>query len=245
MENTMENNEIKVTIGTEKERMDKVEKALNKLAIIHEKAMNNKKADICDTDWNEYDTMNGEDKNDLLTRIVIRRGYSAVQKIRQKSGEKADYIFVDNIDYIRHNFMHVVSDMYARVEDVYKMKYPHNVHRALRCAVANSIYHCKEDDHDTKTTALYKVNSDGEEYCIVDTENERARDYEVDTEERAIFNVTIDSMEPIDNIIARENMYGYENKEIGNHLFYKHTMVKKPMTGQGVGKRIRNMKRYF
>lgn len=246
MKNATINNEIRVEINNDEERLAKVEKALKILAKQNAVSYRNKNANIInENDWSEYDNMNDEDKNDLLTKMVINRGFKSVQKIRNHKGENADYIYVNNISYVIENFPHIVADMYARIESYYKMKYPHNVHHAIRCAVANSIYHCKEDDHDTKTTALFVVNDEGEERCVVDTEGERSKDYEINVEEKAIFNATIHSMKYYDQCIAYDHMDGYQNKEIGIRVHYKWNAKETTVSGQAIGKEIRTMKKYF
>ena len=235
----MKQNEIKVVVNDEDMNLAKVEKALKTLAKIHEKAIRNKKAYINDTDWNEYNSMEDGDKNDLLTRCVISKGFSSVQKIKAKKADTADYLYVNNIGYVMNNIPHIVSDVFVRIETQYKTKYPHNVHRAVRCAIANSIYHCKKDDY-SNASALYKEEEDGKEVCVIDTENESCKPYEINVESYAILLASIDSLTERERFIIQSIMDGYTREETAKRLFY-HGIDSAQVTSQAISKALKKI----
>jgi hypothetical protein len=235
----MKQNEIKVVVNSEEMNLAKVEKTLKSLARIHEKAIRNKKAYINDTDWNEYNAMEDGDKNDLLTRCVISKGFSSVQKIKNHKADSADYMYINNIGYVMSNISHIVADTFVRIESQYKAKYPHNVHRAVRCAIANSIYHCKKDDY-SNATALYKDMEDGKEVCIIDTENESCKPYEINVETYSILLAEIDTLTERERFIIQSIVDGYTREETAKRLYY-HGIDKEKVTSQAISKTLKKI----
>lgn len=234
----MKNNEIKVTVNNEEMNVYKIEKAIKELETMKKrnaKAYANKKSYISDTDWNEYESLSDNDKNDLFTRVIINKGFSSVQKIRKHSADSCDYLYINNVYYVMENIPHIVADSYIRMETVYKYKYSNSVHHAFRACVANSIYHCRFDDF-SNATALYEINSDGESYCVIDTANETARDYEMNTELVAIAKAEYSKANALIQFIIKEKYYNNESFQRIAEKAYYHGITEKQLSSQYINR---------
>ena len=238
----MKHNEIKVTVNSEEMNNYKLEKALKALDAMkkrNSKAYANKKSYISDSDWTEYENMSDNDKNDLFTRVIINKGFSSVQKIKKHSADSCDYLYINNISYVMNNLPHIVADSFIRLETVYKYKYFNSVHHAFRACVANAIYHCRFDDF-SNASALYEINTDGEERCIIDTSNETKRDYEIDTELIGIAYAELSKANELIHYIVECKVYtDFSNETIARNA-YLHGYTEKQFTGQYIGKIYKN-----
>ena len=226
------------------EQLTALENTIKEKRNANKKAYANKKSYIDDSKWDEYDSLkngDGDALNDLLTRTIINKGYSTVRMYRKAiqnpkfTATESDYRIVNNIAYVMDNLSHVVADTYIRIETTYRYKYSESVYHAVRACAFNSIDHCKRDDF-SNASALYTVNSDGEERCIIDTDNESAREYEINTESVAIAKAEFSrASELVQFIIKMKYEYNDSFATIANKA-YLHGITENKVSGQYINK---------
>lgn len=186
------------------------------------------------TTWEQFDNASDTIKTAILEKMVWKQGFRSVRMIWNHTGDACDYYIMNNIGYVFENHETVVSELFIRLATYYRAKYPNNYRKAIRCASLSALMYCIRKDHDSRLTALEKVNPEnGESYFVCDTETRTHDGMQTDTEREAILNVTIDRMTERESICAKMYMDGYTLTEIGKSVGVSHTMVRKILQGMG------------
>ena len=91
-----------------------------------------------------------------------------------------------------------------------------------------------------RSESAHKRNEEGETFESYDLMQK-----EFTTENQAIFNLCMDSMDSELQCVASDYMEGYTNKEIGERLAECHVLREDTITSQAIGKKYKNMRKYF
>ena len=249
----MESINVKINPDTMESKLEKVLDSIAKRNNEFKTAKTDKSAYISDDSWKAYDKLwNDEPESayNLFRKVIFNKAFSTVRKYRNmilKNNEitTADYRFVDNLHYTMENLEHVIAVSYIMVNDYARKKYPDSVHHAIRCACMNAIDTCKRKDFQNAIAIEQTITEDNETVYIIDTMNERKKDYEYDTSEKAIFNVTIEKMESIDKAIVTDYMNGSTMEQIGKRLFHYWNITEREYSKVAIQKRIKALQKYF